>query len=192
LLPRVADLALLERTLRERLPGATGATGAEIAAAEARLGVALPDELKVLYRVTRAPRADGGDDHAAAEHAYETVGCDLFPLDELNIAAASTRPCPWQFTATEAVITPPEAAVQGLVGSPGWIAFGDNEAGDRFVPRYARQPPEDRQADRTGIPGARTGGMAGPPQRQSRPEQPVGRPHRGPRQSAPASDRGHR
>ncbi|MFD5886458.1 hypothetical protein ACFWHQ_10835 [Streptomyces sp. NPDC060334] len=49
-----ADLELLERTLRERLPHAIGATEEEIAAAEARLGVTLPDELKVLYRVTRA------------------------------------------------------------------------------------------------------------------------------------------
>lgn len=33
----------------------------------------------------------------------------------------------------EAVITPPDAAVQGLVGSPGWIAFGDNGYGDRLA-----------------------------------------------------------
>ena len=129
---RSVDLALLERTLRERLPGAIGATEAEIAAAEARLGVALPDELKVLYRVTRARREDWGD-HAAAERVYEAAGCVLFPLDELYIAAASARPCPWRFAATKAVITPPDAPVQGLVGSPGWIAFGDNGGGDRFA-----------------------------------------------------------
>jgi SMI1 / KNR4 family (SUKH-1) len=130
---RSVDLALLERTLRERLPGAIGATDAEIAAAEARLGVALPDELKVLYRVTRARREDWGDNHAAAERVYEAVGCILFPLDELYIATASARPCPWRFAAMEAVITPPDAPVQGLVGSPGWIAFGDNGGGDRFA-----------------------------------------------------------
>ena len=130
---RPVDLALLERTLRERLPGAIGATEAEIAAAEARLGVALPAELKVLYRVTRARREDWGDNHAAAEHVYEAVGCVLFPLDELYIAAASARPCPWRSAATEAVITPPDAAVQGLVGSPGWIAFGHDGGGDRLA-----------------------------------------------------------
>lgn len=37
-----ADPGLLERTLRERLPDAIGATEAEIATAEARLGVTLP------------------------------------------------------------------------------------------------------------------------------------------------------
>jgi hypothetical protein len=125
------DPALLERTLRERIPGATGATEAEIAAAEARLGVALPDELKVLYRVTRWRWQDWGDDYAAAERVVDAVGCELFPLDELYIADAPSRPCPWRFAATEAVVTPPDAAVQGVVGSPGWIAFGDNGGGDR-------------------------------------------------------------
>jgi cell wall assembly regulator SMI1 len=129
---RSVNLALLERMLRERLPGAIGATEAEIAAAEARLGVALPAELKVLYRVTRARREDWGDS-AAAEHVDEVVGCYLFALDELYIATASTRPCPWQFAATAAVITPPGAAVQGLVGSPGWIAFGHNGDGDQLA-----------------------------------------------------------
>jgi cell wall assembly regulator SMI1 len=130
---RSVDLALLERTLRERLPGAIGATGAEIAAAEASLGVALPAELKVLYQVTRARREDWGDDHAAAERLDEAVGCALLSLDELYIAAAAARPCPWRFAATEAVVTAPGAAVQGLVGSPGWIAFGDNGGGDRLA-----------------------------------------------------------
>ena len=97
-----------------------------------RLGVALPNELKVLYRVTRARRRDWGDDHAAAKRVFEAVGCVLFPLDDLYIATASARPCPWRFAATEAVITPPDAPVQGLVGSPGWIASGDID-GDRFA-----------------------------------------------------------
>jgi cell wall assembly regulator SMI1 len=127
------DPALLERTLRERIPGATGATEAEIAAAEARLGVALPDELKVLYRVTRGRWQDWGDDYAAAERVFEAIGCQLFPLDELSIADAPSRPCEWRFAATEAVVTPPDAAVQGVVGSPGWIAFGDNGGGDRIA-----------------------------------------------------------
>jgi len=47
--------------------------------------------------------------------------------------AASARPCPWRFAATEAVITAPDAPVQGLVGSPDWIAFGRNGGGDRFA-----------------------------------------------------------
>jgi cell wall assembly regulator SMI1 len=121
------DLALLERTLRDQIPDAIGATEAEIAAAEARLGVSLPDELKVLYRVTQA-RWENNE----YEKAVQMVG-ELFPLDGLYIANAPSRSCPWQFAAMEAVVTPPDAAVQGLVGSPGWIAFSDNGGGDRIA-----------------------------------------------------------
>ncbi|MBD0422956.1 SMI1/KNR4 family protein [Streptomyces sp. TRM S81-3] len=128
-----ADPALLERTLRERLPDAIGATEEEIAEAEARLGVALPDELKALYRVTRARWEDWNGDYAAQERVSDAVGCELFSLDELYIADARSRPCPWQFAADDAAVTAPDAAVQGLVGSPGWIAFGDNGGGDRLA-----------------------------------------------------------
>ncbi|MEV0374996.1 SMI1/KNR4 family protein [Streptomyces sp. NPDC050636] len=128
-----ADQDLLERTLRERLPDAIGATEAEITAAEARLGVTLPDELKALYQVTRARWEDWGDDYEAAERESMAVGCELFALDDLYIADASSRHCHWEFAAMEAVVTPPDAAVQGLVGSPGWIAFGDNGGGDRLA-----------------------------------------------------------
>lgn len=128
-----ANLELLEQTLRERLPDAIGATEAEIAAAEARLGIKLPDELRVLYRVTRARWEDWGDDYEAAERVSAAVGCELFALDDLYIADASSRHCRWEFAAMEAVVTPPDAVVQGLVGSPGWIAFGDNGGGDRLA-----------------------------------------------------------
>ncbi|MER5204772.1 SMI1/KNR4 family protein [Streptomyces sp. NPDC002825] len=128
-----ADPELLERTLRDRLPHAIGATAEEISAVEARLGVALPDELKVLYRVTRARWEDLGDDYEAAERESEAVGFELFDLDGLYVADASSRYCRWEFAAMEAVDTPADAVVQGLVGSPGWIAFGDNGGGDRLA-----------------------------------------------------------
>lgn len=128
-----ADTTLLERTLRERLPDAVGATEQEIADTEARLGVALPPELKVLYRVTRARWEDWGDDYEKAGAASDAVGCELFPLDQLYVADPITRHLRWAHGAMEAVVTPPDAAVQGLVGSPGWIAFGDNGGGDRLA-----------------------------------------------------------
>ncbi|MFJ7910519.1 SMI1/KNR4 family protein [Kitasatospora sp. NPDC096204] len=133
-----ADPALLERTLRERLPDAVGATEEEIAAAEARLGVALPEELKALYRATRVRPAgpDGsGDweaDFAEQQIAEAAVGCELSSLEDLFALDTDRRPCPWQFAATKAVVTPPDSAVQGLVGSPGWIVFGSN-GGDMFA-----------------------------------------------------------
>ncbi|MFG2589540.1 SMI1/KNR4 family protein [Streptomyces sp. NPDC048438] len=128
-----ADPVLLERTLRERLPDAVGATEEEITAAEARLGVTLPDELKALYRVTRARRDDWGDDHEARNRVYSAVGCELSALDDLHRVEAATRHPRWGREATTVVRTPPGAAVQSLAGSPGWIVFagyGDELAVD--------------------------------------------------------------
>ncbi|PVC83040.1 SMI1/KNR4 family protein [Streptomyces sp. CS131] len=128
-----ADPESLERTLRERLPDAIGATEEEIAAAEARLGVRLPEELKALYRVTRARWEDWGDDYEAADGVFAAVRCELSSVDELYIAEASTRRCRWEFAAMKAVETPPGAEVQGLVGSPGWIVFAENGGGDQLA-----------------------------------------------------------
>lgn len=125
-----ADPEALARALRERLPDAIGATEEEIAAAETRLGFALPAELKALYRVTRARWEDHGDDYEAADREAEAIGCEPFDLDGLRVADASYRRTTWGLGAMEAVDTPPDAAVQGLVGSPGWIVFGIGEGGD--------------------------------------------------------------
>jgi len=124
-----ADPELLQRMLRERLPGATGATELEIANAEARLGIPVPEELKALYRVTPAPREDGYD----AERVFAAVGCYPLPLDDLYICTAATRPLPWMYAAKEAAYTSPSGAVQALVGSPGWLVFGGNGGGDRVA-----------------------------------------------------------
>lgn len=126
------DLESLERTLRERLPDAIGATEEEIAAAEARLGVTLPDELKVLYRVTRARWEDRGDDYEAGDRVAGVVGYDILALDDLYSVDAAGRHSRWELSATRAAVTPPDAAVQGLAGSPGWIVFGTN-GGDELA-----------------------------------------------------------
>ncbi|MGW4159514.1 SMI1/KNR4 family protein [Streptomyces sp. NPDC004788] len=124
-----ADPELLERTLRERLPGAVGVTEEEIAAAEARLGVTLSEELKVLYRVARV---DWGDDFDAAVRVEGAVGCELCGLDDLFSIDGALRHSRWGFCATRAVCAAPDAAVQALAGSPGWIGFGSN-GGDTFA-----------------------------------------------------------
>lgn len=127
------DLALLERTLRERIPEAIGATEAEIASADARLGVALPEEIKVLYRVTRARWADWGGDYETAQRVFDAVGFELGSLDDVSIADRSCRPFSWEHAAKEAAVTGPDAAVQDLVGSPGWIVIGDTGGGDQVA-----------------------------------------------------------
>ncbi|MFJ9823891.1 SMI1/KNR4 family protein [Streptomyces sp. NPDC101160] len=124
-----ADPELLERTLRERLPDAVGVTEEEIAAAETRLGLTLPEELKVLYRVARV---EWGDDFDGAVGAGAAVGCELSGLHELDIVDAAVRNPGWDLGATTAVRTTPDAAVQALAGSPGWIGFGSN-GGDTFA-----------------------------------------------------------
>ncbi|MFI0503015.1 SMI1/KNR4 family protein [Streptomyces albogriseolus] len=124
-----ADVDLLRRTLRERLPDAVGASEEDIAAAEARLGVTLPPELRALYEVVRGRYEDWDD----FRDPYDTIGCELFPLSEVYIADAASREVLWQFGAMDAVETGPEHAVQQLVGSPGWIVFGDNGGGDRIA-----------------------------------------------------------
>ncbi|WP_086680298.1 SMI1/KNR4 family protein [Streptomyces pseudogriseolus] len=124
-----ADVDLLRRTLRERLPDALGASEEELAAAEARLGVTLPPELRALYEVVRSRYEDWDD----FREPYDVIGCDLFPLSEVYVADAASRQVLWQFGAMDAVETGPEHAVQQLVGSPGWIVFGDNGGGDRIA-----------------------------------------------------------
>ena len=124
-----ANPELLERRLRERLPGAIGATEAEIAAAEARLGLPFPEELKALYRVTRARWEDWSDDHESAERLCAAVGCYPLPLDQLYMATAATRPLQWMFASKEVAYTSPSGAVQALVGSPGWLVFASDGGG---------------------------------------------------------------
>ncbi|GAA3504703.1 SMI1/KNR4 family protein [Streptomyces prasinosporus] len=124
-----ADVELLQRTLRERLPDAVGASEEEIAAAEARLGVPLPPELRALYQVVRGRYEDWDD----FRDPYDTIGCELFPLGKVYVADAASRKVLWRFGAMEAVETGPEDAVQQLVGSPGWIVFGDDGGGDRMA-----------------------------------------------------------
>ncbi len=127
------DLALLERTLRGRIPGENGATEEEIPAAEASLGVALPEEIKVLYRVTHARWQDWRNDYEAKSRVFAAVGFELGALNSLAIADASERALPWKYAAMEVALTSPDAAVQDLVVSPGWIVIGDTGGGNRIA-----------------------------------------------------------
>lgn len=117
------DLELLEQALRERLPEAVGATEKEIAAAEAHLGVTLSEELKVLYRMAPAHWEDWRD-------ACGVVSCELFTLDDLYTVDVTSRSPRWEFAATETAVTRPEATVQSLAGSPGWIVIGYRGEGE--------------------------------------------------------------
>ncbi|GAA2615756.1 SMI1/KNR4 family protein [Paractinoplanes durhamensis] len=120
-----ADPARLERLLRQRLVDPVGVTDAQIAAAQARLGVSLPAELTALYRVTSGSRGD--------QKYTDALGCELLPIDELSIADSRRRSSPWYYAAGEAARTPSDATVQGLPGSPGWIVFASDGGTARFA-----------------------------------------------------------
>lgn len=137
-----ADPELLERMLRQRFPGTTGATEEELAAAEARLGLPLPDELRTLYRVARelhrGPWSEDDDEETARAAERNEISDGMFrellhSVDHVHIADAACRPPSWQVLARQALITPPGAPVQQLVGSPGWIAFGDDHGNKTYA-----------------------------------------------------------
>ena len=120
-----ADPERLTRVLRERLPDTEGATEAELAAVEQRLGMPLPAELAALLRVAHACRDDQDIDVLG--------GIDLFPLDAIVPASESDllRNQSFDVLARVAAVTGPDSAVQGLVASPGWIVIGDHGGGSR-------------------------------------------------------------
>lgn len=127
-----ADPGLVKRTMRERLPGATGATDEEIAACERRLGVSLPEDLKALYRVASGRPGDWGTFDDSVRLWGTPPDEFLFKLDSLYVADPSTRNFgSWDHQAQQAIVTPPGARVQGLVGSPGWIVFAHDGSGER-------------------------------------------------------------
>ncbi|MFE0774493.1 SMI1/KNR4 family protein [Streptomyces sp. NPDC058861] len=60
----------------------------------------------------------------------EAVGWELLSPDRVYAADTASRPASWEHTAMNAVGTGPDATVQGLAGSPGWIVLGDTGGGD--------------------------------------------------------------
>src|SRR6185312_14580194 len=141
--------------LGQRIPAQlAGATEAEIDAAQERLGVRFPEELKVLYRTMHSWEAlteaagededdlDAGDldddldddeEEDAEGRAYNVLGCMLLDLDALKAVTPETRYSPWRFAATEALDTAPDDDIQDLVGSPGWLCFGTTYGGDQMA-----------------------------------------------------------
>jgi hypothetical protein len=51
----------------------------------------------------------------------------------VSVADISSRYFRWEHAAREVSVTPPDAAVQDLVGSPGWIVLGGNGGGDQVA-----------------------------------------------------------
>lgn len=128
-----ADPGLLERLLRGRLPAARGASEADLAQAGARLGMPLPAELRAVYRAAGAQPEGRDGDRDLRRRVRDAVGCDLLPLAAVHAATPATRPLPWSYAALEAGATGPDDPVQALAGSPGWLVFGGDGAGDQLA-----------------------------------------------------------
>lgn len=135
-----ADPAAVRRLVRETFPNLTPATQEEIAAAEARIGMPLPEELKALYQVTRGPAYDDpgaawpaefdrrhDDDKHDPGWSTTALLWELpVPIEEVRLIDPRFRHPSWHLAARDVAITAPGAAVQQLAGSPGWILFGDD------------------------------------------------------------------
>lgn len=124
-----ADPELLEDVLRERMPGAIGASADELADLEERIGRPLPDELRAVLTVTKA---DYGTDWALENTETEALGgiC-LFGLDGIESASTADvrKGLPFDILAGVAAVTTLDSAVQGLIDPPDWLVIGDHGGG---------------------------------------------------------------
>lgn len=127
-----ADPATVRDLVRRILPDAKPAPESALAAAEASLGAALPDDVRALYRTAGAgdlvlPPADDAD---------LFYGMSIIALDD---AAAREYLQPyarygtWPDGATEVVGPDPHERVQALAASPAWFAVGDDFGGNLLV-----------------------------------------------------------
>ncbi|MFD2795252.1 SMI1/KNR4 family protein [Promicromonospora vindobonensis] len=130
------DPAQLERVLRERMPDTVGASERDLAALEERLGEPLPPELRAVLRATPTAMSDSGPPDEDDEHRWERGvralgGIELFELDGIEWASHADlrKGMPFDVMARSAVVTRPDAAVQGLVDSPRWLIIGDHGGG---------------------------------------------------------------
>ncbi|WP_164545088.1 SMI1/KNR4 family protein [Antribacter gilvus] len=131
-----ADPAGVERVVRERLPDASGADDDQLAAAEALLGVALPEEVRALYRA-----AAEGDLVLGDEGGF--YGFGLIPLADCETRAAylpDRRFMGWTLDADALPPVDPDDRVQAAIGSPLWLPVGHDWGGNVYAVDLAPGP----------------------------------------------------
>lgn len=97
-----------------------GASEADVAEAEARLGLALPEDFKASYRIH-----NGGG--ASLVGLLEGMTEGLFPLKWLSAYEMGNEPA--DFVTNPARKCQP---VQPVMGHPGWLVFATNAGGSSF------------------------------------------------------------
>jgi cell wall assembly regulator SMI1 len=116
------DPAELERILRRVWPDGRGMTDAEIDAAQERLGVTVPPEARVLYRVTA-----GGEQRVDHENFTwdQAVPFNVWALEDPRRRESRTgHHWWWPGLARTAGTTAPHDAVQALSHPPAWFVLG--------------------------------------------------------------------
>jgi cell wall assembly regulator SMI1 len=132
-----ADPATVTALVRELLPDARPADPSELAAAQARLGATLPDDVRALYLAA----AEGALVLPADEERF--YGFRIVPLDDTvtrSCLEPGARFVSWPFDATEVVAPDPHGRMQPLASSPAWFAFGEDGRGNLYVVDLAPGP----------------------------------------------------
>ncbi|MEV0456672.1 SMI1/KNR4 family protein [Catellatospora methionotrophica] len=133
-----ADAGTVTALVRQLLPDARPADPVELAAAEADLGTALPDDVRALFLAAAEGTlilqpADG-------ERFY---GLRIVPLADAAARAylePRARYLSWRYGATEVVAPDPYGRVQQLAASPAWFVVGDDGGGNLYVVDLAPGP----------------------------------------------------
>jgi hypothetical protein len=121
------DLSELERLLRAFWPDAAGMTDAEIDAAEQRLGVEVPPEARVLFRVIREYEAPEiyVDEETSEDTSWRVpIPFDVWALDAPRRARRRADRLGWDFLALTAGTTPRDSPVQALSQPDEWFVLG--------------------------------------------------------------------
>ncbi|WP_155368025.1 SMI1/KNR4 family protein [Catellatospora vulcania] len=133
-----ADAATVTALVRQLLPDARPVDPSELAAAEADLGVALPDDVRALFLAA----AEGTLvlQPADRERFY---GLRIVPLADAAARAylqPQARYLSWRYGATEVVAPDPHGRMQQLAASPAWFVVGDDGGGNLYVVDLAPGP----------------------------------------------------
>ncbi len=126
-----ADAAVVTALVHQLLPEAQPAERSALAAAESRLGIALPEDVRALYLA-----ADSGLLALLPKDPERFFGMQIIPLNDTDARAylePQARYLSWADGATEVVAPDPHERVQPLGVSPAWFPIGADGSGNVYV-----------------------------------------------------------
>ncbi len=126
-----ADAAVVTSLVSQLLPEAQPAELPALAAAESRLGAALPDDVRALYLA-----ADSGVLALLPQDSERFYGMQIMSLNDTAARAylePQARYLSWADGATEVVAPDPHGRVQPLAVSPAWFPIGADGSGNVYV-----------------------------------------------------------